>query len=181
MGPALLNLQFSNTLSTTFSFQFLFQKYLEEESSLVEGVVGFHDAIRKCKFSWPSTNTHPYRIMAVEACYLIYYQIVLLSSESRAMSNNMKLCKLMVKRRRGWLPPSFLAASLLASHMCSRSPWLKRKIRDCSQSITKCLNFFSFFFQFSGQCFTCTCSLIESLSLHVYSLVSCMCFILYRC
>ena len=51
MGPALLNLQFSYTLSTTFSFQFLFQKYLEEESSLVEGVVGFHDAIRKCKFS----------------------------------------------------------------------------------------------------------------------------------
>ena len=32
------------------------------------------------------------------------------------------------------LPPSFLAASLLSPHACSRSPWLKRKIRDCSQS-----------------------------------------------
>ena len=27
-----------------------FQKYLEEESSLVDGIVGFHDAIRKCEY-----------------------------------------------------------------------------------------------------------------------------------
>ena len=174
---------FQHPISTTFSLHlfFFFQKYLEEESSLVEGVVGFHDAIRKCKSSWPSTNIHPYGVMAMEPCYLIYHQTVLLSSEPCAMSNKMNLCKLMVKRTRDWLPPSFLAALLLAPHMCSWSPWLKRKIWDCSQSITKYLNFFSFFFQFSGQCFICTCSLIESLSLHVHSLVSCMCFILYRC
>ena len=79
--------------------------------------------------------------MAMEPCYLIYYQIVLLSSEPRAMSNKMNLCKLMVKRRRDWLPPLFLASSLLVRHMCSWSLWLKRKIRDCSKPITKYLFF----------------------------------------
>jgi len=32
-----------------------FQKYLEEESSLVDGIVGFHDAIRKCEYCDEST------------------------------------------------------------------------------------------------------------------------------
>ena len=32
-----------------------FQKYLEEESSLVDGIVGFHDAIRKCEYCDGST------------------------------------------------------------------------------------------------------------------------------
>ena len=69
--------------------------------------------------------------MALEPCYLIFYQTVLLFSEARAMSKKMNLCKLMVKRRRDWLPPSFLVASLLAPHNVLPSPWLKRKIRDC--------------------------------------------------
>ena len=29
--------------------EYYFQKYLEEDSSLVDGIVGFHDAIRKCE------------------------------------------------------------------------------------------------------------------------------------
>ena len=86
--------------------------------------------------------------MALEPCYLIYYQIVPLSSEPHAMSNKMNLCKLMVKRRRDWLPPSFLVASLLAPHNVLPSPWLKRKIRDCSQSITKYLIFSPSSFKF---------------------------------
>ena len=42
---------FQHPFYNFFMSIFFFQKYLEEESSLVEGVVGFHDAIRKCKFS----------------------------------------------------------------------------------------------------------------------------------
>ena len=50
------------------------------------------------------------------------------------------------------VPHGFTACS---SHVLSISV-AQRKIRDFSQSITKYLNFFSIFFQFSGQCFICT-------------------------
>lgn len=40
-------------------FVFFFsQKYLEEESSLVDGIVGFHDAIRKCEYFVMKVNYH---------------------------------------------------------------------------------------------------------------------------
>ena len=119
--------------------------------------------------------------MALEPCYLIYYQIVPLSSEPHAMSNKMNLCKLMAKRRRYWLPPSFLTASPLAPHNVLSISMTQKKNKRLLTVYYQILNFFSFFFQFSGQCFICTYSLIDSLSLHVYSLISCLCFILYRC
>ena len=48
----------------------------------------------------------------------------------------------MVNRKRS---PSFLATLQLAAHTCSWSPWIKRKLRDCSQSrivAGKCLTVF---------------------------------------
>ena len=146
----------------------------------MEGVVGFHDAIRKCKFSWPLTNIHPYSVMAMEPCSLSSTKLSSFpqSHTQQAIQGNYAN-KLWKGGEIGFHPHSSqLCHSPLtcALDLCDK----KRKKKRLLKSVTKYLNYF-FFFQFSGQCFICTYSLIKSLSLHVYSRVSCMCFILYRC
>ena len=89
--------------------------------------------------------------MALEPCYLIYYQTVLVFSEARAMSIKMNLCKLIVKRRRDWLPPSFLTASPFAPHNVLSISMTQMKNKRLLTVYYQILNFFSFFFQFSGQ------------------------------
>ena len=54
--------------------------------------------------------------------------VVLLSSEPRAVSEKVNICKLMIQRRRDWDRGSlYLMASFLTPRACSDILWLKRK------------------------------------------------------